>query len=170
MTYVGHIAKSSKVLFPHPTTRVWKKSRKVVDEFAIPSLCIMIIKWLWLRLAYCQVKLPWDIRVNQSLGMPKTKDILLTSCVESPYYFHRFASKLAEIYVKVNIRPLTMLVDFWWFFNKSFMVGYHLCPVLVSLLSRECWFPQLPQRQCGAFVLITLSFECLLYANYYLKT
>ena len=31
--------------------------------------------------------------------------------------------------------------------------------------SWECWFPQLSQKQCGAFVLITFSCEPSLYAN-----
>ena len=54
-----------------------------------------------------------------------------------------------------------LLATFW----QSFMVGHHFCPVLVSLLSRECWFHQLPQRQCGAFVLITFSCGPLLFAK-----
>ena len=67
--------------------------------------------------------------------------------MESPYYFHCFASKLAEIYVKVNIRPLTMVRRLLVTFRQNFMVGHHNWPVLASLLSRECWFHQLPQRQ-----------------------
>ena len=45
--------------------------------------------------------------------------------------------------------------DLW----QSFMVDYHFCPVPPRHLSRECWFPQLPQRQCGTFVLITFSYK-----------
>ena len=39
-----------------------------------------------------------------------------------------------------------LLATFW----QTFMVDRLVCPVLIGLLSRECWFHQLPQRQCGA--------------------
>ena len=50
--------------------------------------------------------------------------------------------------------------------GQTFMVNHHFCPVSVSLLSRECWIPQLHQMQCGAFVLITFR----LWAVYKLPT
>ena len=49
------------------------------------------------------------------------------------------------------------------------MVKHHFCLVVVSLLSRGCWFPKLPLRQSDAFMLITFSCEPSLCANYYLK-
>ena len=49
------------------------------------------------------------------------------------------------------------------------MVNHHVCPVSASLFSRKYWFPQLLQRQCGAFVLIAFNCEPSLYANYHLK-
>ena len=80
-----------------------------------------------------------------------------------------FASQLEEIYINVNINPLIILnrplATLW----QTFMVDHHSCPVPLSLLSREYWFSQLPQRQWGVFVLITFSCEPLLYWNYYLK-
>ena len=69
---------------------------------------------------------------------------------------HRFASQLEEIFVNINTR--------FWYYSKdsrnaetNFYVGHHVCPVPISLLSQAFWFPQLPQRQCDAFVLITFS-------------
>ena len=67
------------------------------------------------------------------------------------------------------IRPLERLrrpiVTLW----QTFMVDNHFCPDPVSLLSRECCFPHLHQRQCDAFVLISFSCEPSMYANYHLK-
>ena len=81
----------------------------------------------------------------------------------------RVTSQLAEVYVNVNIRHLTIfkrhIVTLW----QSLVVDYHFSPVPVSFLSRECWFPQLSERQCSAFVLITFSCGPLLYANCHLK-
>ena len=55
---------------------------------------------------------------------------------------YRFASQLVEIYVNVNVRPLTR-------FKRppphTVMVDHHFCPVQRSLHSREFWFPQLPK-------------------------
>ena len=51
----------------------------------------------------------------------------------------------------------------------SVMVGRHFCSVPVTLLSRECLFPQLLQRQCAAFVLIIFSCEPSLYVKYHIK-
>ena len=49
------------------------------------------------------------------------------------------------------------------------MVNHHVCPVSASLFCRKYWFPQLLQRQCGAFALIAFNCESSLYANYHLK-
>ena len=88
-------------------------------------------------------------------------------CVESPYLCYPFASQLMKIYVNINIRSLTInkrpFATNW----QTLIVDQHFYSVPVSLLSRECWFPQLPQRQCGTFVLIT--FSCQSYANYHLR-
>ena len=40
---------------------------------------------------------------------------------------------------------------------------------LSAFVSGECWFPQLAQSQCVAYVFITFSCELLLNANYLLK-
>ena len=62
-----------------------------------------------------------------------------------------------KIYGNVKIRPLTIferpLATLW----QTFMVDHHFCPVPPRHLSR--WFSQLPQRQCGTFVLITFSYK-----------
>ena len=82
---------------------------------------------------------------------------------------HRFASQLVEIYVNVNIMPLTMLgrpLETLW---QRLMVDHHLCPALLSLLSRGWWIPKLSQRQRAALVLITFSCKPSLYANFHLK-
>ena len=87
-----------------------------------------------------------DIELLQYRSTHIHTQTLLANCVESPYLFCCFASKLAAIYAEVDIRPLAMfwrlLATFW----QSFMVSHHFCPVLVSLLSRECWFHQLPPK------------------------
>ena len=49
------------------------------------------------------------------------------------------------------------------------MVYHHFWSVPVSRLFQDSWFPHLPQWQCGAFVLTTLSFELLLCVIYHLK-
>ena len=41
------------------------------------------------------------------------------------------------------------------------MVDPYFCLILLSLLSRECRFPQLPQMQCVALMLATLSCHCM---------
>ena len=60
-----------------------------------------------------------------------------------------YCPSLVEIYVKVNIRPLKIFkiphMTLW----QIFMVDNHLCTPPVSLLSQECWFPQLPQISVG---------------------
>ena len=58
--------------------------------------------------------------------------------------------------------PLTTL----W---QRFVVEHHFCPVSVTLLSCQCWFPKLPQRQRGVIVLNTFSCEPSLHVNYHLK-
>ena len=45
------------------------------------------------------------------------------------------------------------LATFW----QTFMVDHNFCSVPVSRLSLVYWFPQLSKRQCGAFLLITIS-------------
>ena len=74
---------------------------------------------------------------------------VLYALSESPYWCHHFAPQLVEIYVNVNIRPLTIFQRPLATLCETFIVDYHFCPVPVSSLSRQCWFPQLPQRQCG---------------------
>ena len=50
----------------------------------------------------------------------------------------------------ISTRPLVLL----W---QTLMDDHHFCPVQVSLLSREGWFPHLLRSQYGAFVLISSS-------------
>ena len=52
-----------------------------------------------------------------------------------------------DVYVNVDIRPLTISNRYLATHCHSYMVNHHFCPVADSLLSKECWFPQLPQRR-----------------------
>ena len=78
-----------------------------------------------------------------------------------------FPSLQKEIYANLNRSSLTIykrpLVKFW----QSFVVNHNFCPVLISPF--QCWFPQLAQRQCVAFMLIAFSIKLTLYANYHFK-
>ena len=62
----------------------------------------------------------------------------------------RVTSQLAEVFVNVNIRHLTIfkrhIVTLW----QSLVVDYHFSTVLVSFISRECWFPQLSNCPKGS--------------------
>ena len=76
------------------------------------------------------------------------------------------ASQLVEISANVIMRPLSMLKRPYAALWETFMVDHHFSLAPVSLLFWECWFPQFHQIQYGTFVLITLSCEPPLYANY----
>ena len=69
----------------------------------------------------------------------------------------------------VNVRPLIIftwhLATLW----QCLVVDHYFYRVPGSLLSRECWYPHLPKRQRGAFVLIRFSSGWPLYANHNLK-
>ena len=108
-----------------------------------------------LAMHICVTRPQWDIHCSPIHGVESTPVREYSFMV---YWWnhpiHCFTSKLTEIYVKVNIRTLTM---FRRLLATLFMVGHHFCPVLVSLLSREsvCWSHSAVSGW-------------LLYANYYL--
>ena len=121
------------------------------------------------------MSLPFQV-LNSVLVHPITVSKICTlcaKCMKLPYYCHRFVSQPLEIFGNVNIRPPTIsqrsLVTIW----QTFMFSRCFCPVPTSLLFRECWFPQTPQRQRGAFVWshsavqITVSNQSGLHANQY---
>ena len=79
-------------------------------------------------------------------------------CLTAGGNLWQYHHKALGIHKRPLVTPLT-----------NFMVDHHLCAIPVSLLPRECWYPQLPQRQCGTFAWITFSCEPSLYANGHLK-
>ena len=79
-----------------------------------------------------------ESKPNNSITFPANR-------VVAPYQWHCFASQLVEIYVNVNIGPLSIsrkpLAILW----QTFLVDHHFCPAPDSLLSHERWFLQLPK-------------------------
>ena len=73
-----------------------------------------------------------------------------------------------EIYVDVSMRPLTIFKDCCrpLPYDKTLWSAITCVQSWSALFLGSADFTNCPQRQCGAFVLITLSCEPLLYANY----
>ena len=88
-------------------------------------------------------------------------------CIESTYQFYHFASQLMEIYANFNRHLLTIHKGPLGSSNKVSWSTITLASP-GQFFSRECWFLTSPIKSF-AFVLIVISFELPLYANYHPK-
>ena len=127
-----------------------------VSSYLQPPICaVYCLSIFWSR-ANEQVRIVGCAQIDH----PETRQLSYTArqlsgvtLLVPPF----FASQLVEIYVSVNIKPLTIPERSLATLGQTFMVDHHFCPVPASLPSWECWFLQLPQRQYGLLVLVTIS-------------
>ena len=120
----------------------------------------------------------WDLFILiTDLGQMKSWDragkcLLIPHCLPIVWSHPTSATVLChgcDNLCKCQYEALKISKRFLSTISQHFTVDHHFCQVPVCFLSRECRFPQLHQRPCGAFVLITFSYEPSLYANYHCK-